>query len=151
MRKLSGLISLWMKFLLWMYSILEINWSANNKTVFRLNRLQWWFMKLMLLKNTRAGINLFSNDEINVRQCQSRTCCRSWRDPPGSDQVTPSPSHCSHLRLSSSIFPSKTRKSYKRLKQLTFWAAPLDCRNAYSALNMHLFYNCVWFCICNCN
>ena len=40
MRKLSGLMSLWMKFLLWMYSILEINWSANSNTVFRLNLLQ---------------------------------------------------------------------------------------------------------------
>ena len=82
---------------------------------------------------------------------QSRTCCRSWRDPRGSDQATPSPSHCSHLKFSSSIFPSKTRKSYKRLKQLTFWAAPLDCRNAYSALNIHLLFNCACFCICNYN
>ena len=36
-RKLSGLMSLWMKFLLWMYSILDMSWSANNNTVLRLN------------------------------------------------------------------------------------------------------------------
>ena len=29
-------------------------------------------MNLMLLKNARAGINLFSNDEINVRQCREK-------------------------------------------------------------------------------
>ena len=29
-------------------------------------------MNLMLFKNTKAGINLFSNDETNVRQCREK-------------------------------------------------------------------------------
>ena len=37
MRKLSGLMSRWRKFLEWKYSTLEIIWSANISTVFRLN------------------------------------------------------------------------------------------------------------------
>ena len=39
-KKLSGLMSRCMKFLLCMYSILEISWSASNSTVLRLNRLE---------------------------------------------------------------------------------------------------------------
>ena len=49
---------------------------------------------------------------MSRKRDQSRTCCRSWRDPPSSDQATPSPSHCNHLKYISSIFPSKTRKTY---------------------------------------
>ena len=39
-KKLSGLMSLWMKFLLCMYSILLISWSASSNTVFKLNLLE---------------------------------------------------------------------------------------------------------------
>ena len=36
-RKLSGLMSLWMKFFECMYSIREMSWSARSRTVFKLN------------------------------------------------------------------------------------------------------------------
>ena len=49
-KKLSGLMSLWMKFLLWIYSMRLINWSASNKTVFKLN-----LREQKLNKSSRLG------------------------------------------------------------------------------------------------
>uniref|UniRef100_A0A6B0U6B5 Uncharacterized protein n=1 Tax=Ixodes ricinus TaxID=34613 RepID=A0A6B0U6B5_IXORI len=40
MRKLSGLMSLWMKFFMWTYSMCPIIWSKSISTVFIVKRLE---------------------------------------------------------------------------------------------------------------
>jgi hypothetical protein len=76
MRKLSGLMSLWMKLLLCMYSILEMSWSASRSTVFRLNlREQKLKRSSKLGPNSSMTITLKSPSgveyENSVRDCLS--------------------------------------------------------------------------------
>ena len=51
-RKLSGFMSLWMKFLPWMNSIRLMSWSASRRTVLRLS-----FLLQKLKRSSRLGPN----------------------------------------------------------------------------------------------